>query len=258
MKILSSQASRAPLNSPSSEIPRTLSSTDNSQKRAQSVNEISPQRSPSAPRPSSAVDLGSVSKLDFISHFEAITQLNLKMESGSGSDLSAQELSLALKYLFGRYHGVLDSVGVFRMQLEGENVNLRKRVAMLERQHQSDNPEILRLRSLLDQHGISWRLSSESSTTVKDIHDSAGEVATSPVSPQSLSAREQRPSSESSLPPFPPPNIPLPPTPPTESTVVDGVPTFSDAQLYLSVAPHPLRENLQDSPTLPEFPHRAM
>jgi len=85
-----------------------------------------------------------IPKPDFVSHFEAITQLNLKMESEEL--LTAEELGRALKYLFSRYHGVLDSVGEFKAQLDGENAELRAQIFSLRQQLLNNNAEVLRLK----------------------------------------------------------------------------------------------------------------
>lgn len=106
-----------------------------------------------------------ISKLDLISHFESITQLNLKMESGE--ELTAEDLGRALRYLFSRYHGVLDSVAVFKAQLEEENAELRTRVDTLQQKLRISDTEVSRLRSLLAHYDVSHRLSSESASTVQ-------------------------------------------------------------------------------------------
>ena len=170
-----------------------------------------------------------ISKLDFVSHFEAITQLNLKMESEE--ELTAEELGRALKYLFSRYHGVLDSVGEFKAQLDGENAELRAQINDLQQQLQDNNAEVRRLKSLLADHGISGRLSSESTDTVRGPSTSAARSAVSPLSP--LLPPSRRPGS-----PGPPPKMALPPLPPFPSKA-DPNPALIDAQRYLSRAPLP-------------------
>lgn len=100
----------------------------------------------SGPPPAHERWTGSIPKLDFVSHFEAMTQLNLKMESEEL--LTAEELGRALKYLFSRYHGVLDSVGEFKARLDGENAELRAQIDALKRQLLDNNAEVLRLKAL--------------------------------------------------------------------------------------------------------------
>lgn len=91
----------------------------------------------------------SIPKLDFVSHFESITQLNLKLESGD--ELTAEELGRGLKYLFSRYHGVLDSVGVFKARLDEENSDLRAQITELKGQLRDNDAEVGRLRCTSDQ-----------------------------------------------------------------------------------------------------------
>jgi len=170
---------------------------------------------------------GTIPKLDFVSHFEAITQLNLKMESEEL--LTAEELGRALKYLFSRYHGVLDSVGEFKAQLDGENAELRAQINALQLQLQNNNAEVLRLKSLLAEHGISGRVSSESTDTVRGPSTLDVRRTTSPSSSHHLSGRV--PGS-----PGPPPTMSLPPIPPLVDQDDFGSASI-DVQRYVSRVP---------------------
>jgi hypothetical protein len=163
-----------------------------------------------------------IPKPDFVSHFEAITQLNLKMESEEL--LTAEELGRALKYLFSRYHGVLDSVGEFKAQLDGENAELRAQIFSLRQQLLNNNAEVLRLKALLAEHGISGRRSSESTETVRG--PSTASVRPPVSSSSSSSSSVRMPGS-----PGPPPTSSLPPLPPFDQ---------KDAQWYASRVPLPI------------------
>jgi len=184
----------------------------------------------SGPPPATSGNEGrtdTIPKLDFVSHFEAMTRLNLKMESEEL--LTAEELGRALKYLFSRYHGVLDSVGEFKAQLDGENAELRAQIDSLQQQLQNNNAEVLRLKSLLAEHGISGRLSSESTDTVRGPSTLGVRRATSPSSSHHSSGRI--PSS-----PGPPPTMSLPPIPPLLDQDDFGSASI-DVQRYVSRVP---------------------
>lgn len=94
----------------------------------------------------------------------------------SGEHLTAEELSRGLKYLFSRYHGVLDSVGAFKAQLDEENAGLRAHISLLQQQLQSNDAQLLKLRSLLADNGINARLSSDSCNTVREHSPSRSEA----------------------------------------------------------------------------------
>ena len=155
----------------------------------------------------------------------------------SEEELTAEELGRALKYLFSRYHGVLDSVGQFKAQLDGENAELRSQIHTLQQQLQHNNAEVLRLKSLLAEHGISGRVSEESTDTVRGPSTSGARPqtsapASSPRSPPPSSARF--PGS-----PGPPPTASLPPLPPASDKRDHGS-AFIDARRYISRTPLPI------------------
>lgn len=195
-----------------------------------------------------------IPKLDFVAHFEAITRLNLKMESEE--ELTAEELGRALKYLFSRYHGVLDSVGEFKAQLDGENAELRNQIHALQQQLQNNDAEMLRLKSLLAEHGISGRLSSESTETVRGPSTSSSRSATS--APATSPRSSHPPSSRVPGDPGPPPTSSLPPLPPV-SDKRDSAFTTIDARRYISrVSLHTPPPVLHDSLPLYDGQPRAI
>lgn len=159
-----------------------------------------------------------------------MTQLNLKMESEEL--LTAEELGRALKYLFSRYHGVLDSVGEFKARLDGENAELRAQIDALKRQLLDNNAEVLRLKALLTEHGISGRVSSESTDTVRAGPSTVGvRAVSSPSSPLHFSGRV--PSS-----PGPPPTTSLPPLPDYRNSTSASV----DVPRYVPRTPLPISQ----------------
>ncbi|KIM80604.1 hypothetical protein PILCRDRAFT_9424 [Piloderma croceum F 1598] len=206
---------------------------------------------PALPRSEST---NTLPKLDFVAHFEAITQLNLKMESEE--ELTAEELGRALKYLFSRYHGVLDSVGEFKAHLDGENAELRNQIHALQQQLQNNDAEMLRLKSLLAEHGISGRLSSESTETVRGPSTSSSRSATS--APVNSPRSPHPPSSRVPGSPGPPPTSSLPPLP-TVSDKRDSAFTTIDARRYISRVPLPTTPPaLHDSLPLSDGQPRAI
>lgn len=230
-------------------IPTAASSQENLLNLEDSSTQPGPR--PALPKNESA---NTIPKLDFVAHFEAITRLNLKMESEE--ELTAEELGRALKYLFSRYHGVLDSVGEFKAQLDGENAELRNQIHALQQQLQNNDAEMLRLKSLLAEHGISGRLSSESTETVRGPSTSSGRSATS--APVTSPRSSHPPSSRVPGDPGPPPTSSLPPLPPV-SDKRDSAFTTIDARRYISrVSLHTPPPVLHDSLPLYDGQPRAI
>jgi hypothetical protein len=111
----------------------------------------------------------------------------------------------------------------------------------LQQQLQNNNAEMQRLKSLLADHGISGRLSSESTDTVRGPPTLGARSATSPRSP--LLSPSRLPGS-----PGPPPKTALPPLPPL-SDQRDAGPAPIDGQRYVSRLSLPITP-----PTMYEYP----